>query len=195
MRIRCGCYLLAGVLALLAPAAQALRIDGLNPLEPQLAVDVMPTVTAHRMEIRLRDRLLSVAPWPSFLPQRFGRQKIEASRRLLPAGPSDRLSFTRPAERRPWLIVGQGARDGTVLAGAWRLQRAGDGWAIAEGGNVQAWHAAAPLSVPVDGARWCLYLLDADQPTLQKGVAAEREPQAAWAAQRLDANRACAPMR
>ena len=194
--MRGGGYLLAGILALLAPAAQALRIDGLNPLEPRLAADVTPTVVAHRMEIPLRDgRLLSVAPWPPFLPQRFGRQKIEASRRLLPAGPSDRLSFTRPSDGRPWLIVGQGARDGTVLAGAWRLRRAGDGWALADGGKVRPWHATAPLSVPADGARWCLYLLDGGPATLRKGVAGEREPQAAWAAQRLDANRACTPAR
>lgn len=182
-------HLVAAGLALLAfPAvhAQPLRIDGISPLAPLAAADVTPAVVAHRLEIRLQDgRLLSVTPWPAFLPQRFVSQTVEASRKMHPAGPEDRMSFIHSPARQPWLAVGNGARQASLLVGAWRLQRAGNGWAISDGSHSKAWTHAAPARIAVGGNHWCLYLLDAGTPRRQAGVATEGEARITWAAQRL----------
>jgi hypothetical protein len=182
------------VLACAAAHAQPLRIDGISPLAPLAAADVTPVVVAHRLEIRLQDeRLLSVAPWPAFLPQRFAAQTIEASRKMHPAGPADRVTFIHSPARQPWLAVGNGARQGTVLIGAWHLQHAGNGWAISDGSRSKSWTRAAPVRMAVGGNHWCLYLLDAGMPRRQAGVATEGEAQIAWAAQRLGAQQRSCP--
>ena len=174
--------------------AQPLRIDGIGVLEPLSAVDVTPQVVAHRLEIRLQDgRQLSVAPWPAFLPQRFSAQKMEASRKIFPTGPSDRVSFIRSPARQPWLVVGNGARHGAALVGPWKLQRTGDHWAVSDVRHDETWRLAVPLSVATGRDRWCLYLLDAGMPRRQPGIASEGEARVAWAAQRLDARGRCAP--
>jgi hypothetical protein len=173
--------------------AQPLRIDGIGALEPLSAANVTPQVVAHRLEIRLPDgRQLNVAPWPALLPQRFAAQKIEASRKIFPTGPSDRVAFIRSPARQPWLVVGNGARQGAALVGAWKLQRTEDGWAVSDGLRHDAWRGAVPLGVTAGRDRWCLYLLDAGMPRRQPGLAREGEPRAAWAAQRLDARGRCA---
>jgi hypothetical protein len=195
-------YLLACSLTAVAFAAgagiahaQPLRIDGIGALEPLSAVDVTPQVVAHRLEIRLQDdRLLSVAPWPAFLPQRFTAQKLEASRKVFPTGPADRVAFIRSPARQPWLVVGNGARDGAALVGAWKLQRSDDDWAVSDGRHHETWRVAMPLSVAAGHDRWCLYLLDAGTLRRQPGIASEGEPRVAWAAQRLDARGRCAAL-
>jgi hypothetical protein len=155
-------------------------------LAPLAAADVTPVVVAHRLEIRLQDeRLLSVAPWPAFLPQRFAAQTIEASRKMHPAGPEDRMAFIHSPARQPWLVVGNGARQASVLVGAWRLQRIDNGWAIFDGRRSKSWTRAAPARVAVGANHWCLYLLDAGTPRRQTGVATEGEAQITWAALRL----------
>jgi hypothetical protein len=177
-----------------AAHAQPLRIDGISPLAPLTAADATPVVVAHRLEIRLQDGwLLSVAPWPAFLPQRFASQTIEASRKMHPAGPEDRMSFIRSPARQPWLVVGNGARQASVLVGAWHLQRAGNGWTVSDGSRSKAWTRAAPARVMVGGNHWCLYLLDAGTPRRQAGVATEGEAQITWAALRLGAHRQSCP--
>jgi hypothetical protein len=182
------------VLACAAAHAQPLRIDGIGPLAPLAAADVTPVVVAHRLEIGLQDgRSLSVAPWPAFLPQHFGAQTIEASRRMSPAGPADRVSFIRSPARQPWLAVGNGARQGSALIGAWHLERAGSGWAISDGSRSKSWTHAAPARVATSGNHWCLYLLDAGTPRRQEGVATEGEARIAWAAQRLGAHQRSCP--
>lgn len=182
------------VLACAAAHAQPLRIDGISPLTPLSAVDVMPVVVAHRLEIRLPDgRLLSVAPWPAFLPQRFAAQTIEASRKMHPAGPEDRVSFIHGPARQPWLAIGNGARQGSALIGAWHLQHIGNGWAISDGSRSKSWTRTAPARAAVGGNRWCLYLLDVGTPRRQAGVATEGEAQITWAAQRLGAHQQSCP--
>lgn len=181
-------------LACVAAHAQPLRIDGISPLAPLAAADVTPAVVAHRLEIRLQDgRLLSVAPWPAFLPQRFVAQTIEANRKMHPAGPADRVSFIRNPARQPWLAVGNGTRQGSVLVGGWHLQHPGNGWAISDGHRSKTWTRAAPVRVAAGGNRWCLYLLDAGTPRRQAGVAIEGEAQISWAAQQLGTHQQSCP--
>ena len=178
----------AGLAAFVLPAAHAqpLRIDGISPLAPLTAADVTPVVVARRLEIRLQDgRLLSVTPWPAFLPQRFVSQTVEASRKMHPAGPEDRMSFIHSPARQPWLAVGSGARQASVLVGAWRLQHGANGWTVSDGSHSKAWTRAAPTRVAVGGNHWCLYLLDVGTPRRQAGAATEGEAQITWAAQRL----------
>lgn len=184
MRLR---HLLScAALALAATAqAQAPRIAGLDGFEPVPATMATPAVRAGTLEIPLQDgRRLTVAPWPALLPQRFGRQTVEAVRQMSPAGPSDRLSFTRPSESRPWLLVGTGTRSAAPLVGSWRLQGTERGWTVSDGARRKAWKAGVPLVVTVGRERWCLYLLDVAQPAPRAGVAVEGEPQLAWAAVR-----------
>jgi len=196
MMLRRAHFVAAGMAALACAAApaQPLRIDGISPLVPLAVADVTPVVVAHRLEIRLQDgRLLSVAPWPAFLPQRFAAQAIDANRKMHPAGPADRISFIRSPARQPWLAVGTGARQGSVLVGGWHLQHAGNGWAISDGRRSTAWTRAMPARVAAGGNRWCLYLLDAGTPRRQAGVATEGEAQISWAAQRLGAHQQSCP--
>jgi len=183
---------------LCAGGAQALQIDGLNPLQPLSATLTGATVRDGRLELKLADgRTLGVGDWPAFLPQRFGPQQVEASRRLRPAGPSDQLSLTRAGDSQPWLIVASGARRGATLVGAWQLQLNGRLWSISDGAAEKALgvdpRQAAPVQVAVDKQRWCLYLLQTQLPKARAGVAAEDEPQISWAGWRLEGNRKRCP--
>ena len=189
--------LLACMLAMAIPtAAQRLRIDGVGPLAPLSLPGVTPVVAGQRLEILAGDGTqLSVQPWPAFLPQRFAPQTVQAERRVLPAGPSDRLSFTRLAERQPWLVMGSGSRSGTPLVGDWRLHRDGQGWEIVGDGVARGWQPGQALRMIIAGQRWCLYLLDADGATQRHGIADESEAQASWAALRAEYGRPCGPER
>jgi hypothetical protein len=189
--------LLVSVLAMAIPAAaQPLRIDGVGPLAPLSLAGVTPAVTGQRLEIRAGDGAqLSVQPWPAFLPQRFMPQTVQAERRALPAGPSDRLSFTRPAARQPWLVIGSGSRSATPLVGDWRLGRDGQSWEIVGDGAARRWQPGQALRVIIAGQRWCLYLLDAGGAMQRRGIADESEAQASWAALRTEHDRPCRPER
>jgi hypothetical protein len=183
---------------LCAGGAQALQIEGLNPLEPLSAALAGAAAHDGQLELKLADgRTLGVGDWPAFLPQRFGPQQVDASRRLRPAGPSDQLSFSRAGESGPWLIVGSGARRGATLVGAWQLQLNGHLWSISDGATEKALgvdpRQAAPVQVMVENQRWCLYLLQTQLPKTRAGVVAEDEPQISWAGWRLEGNRKRCP--
>lgn len=179
--------------------AHAVRIEGmeglkgLTPVASVLAVGT-PAVRAGRLELRLADQgTLSVTPWPQYLPQRFDQQRIGVNRQLHPAGPIDRISLTRGAEPKPWLEIVHGARSGTNVLGDWLLQRTPSGWTLA-GAGTEHWlgngaQAGTPAVIPVDGDRWCVYLLESRVPQRHPNVAYEEEPQADWAAVRLEPGR------
>jgi hypothetical protein len=175
------CIALAGVVQ-----AQPVKIDGLNAFAPVASETTTPAIADGVLRMALPgDRQLRVAPWPSALPQRLGRQTVSGARELHPAGPSDRLSFTRPAQKRPWLIVATGARPASAVIGQWKLEFVDGRWQMADGTRHKRWPSdGAPLSMNADGARWCVYLLDGQRPQTQAGIATEGEPQAAWAAVR-----------
>src|SRR5438445_331497 len=178
--------MLVGV-ALAAPAG-ATRIDGLSALEPVSAVTTAATVTGDRLDLALSgNRKLSIAPWPRFLPQRLGKQQLDASRQMLPAGPSDQLSFTRIGETQPWFMVGTGARRSAKLVGAWELQLTDRQWSLSDGNKEKMLGAHdAPAKIAVGRQYWCVYLLEARMPQAQPGIAMEEEPQIAWAALKLN---------
>jgi hypothetical protein len=174
----------------LAPAADAVRIDGLGPFEPVSADAVVPAVDDGTMQIGLPDgSRLTVTPWPAFLPQRFGKQAVTGARQMHPAGPTDRLSFSRASEPSPWLVIGNGARRSTRLIENWQLQLAGRRWSVTDGKTrkiLESSHdQAKPVMVNVGIDRWCIYLLGAAIPAAQPNIAMEAEPQIAWAAVRL----------
>jgi len=195
----------ASVAALLAADANAVRIEGmesmkgLSPVAPVLAVGT-PTVRAGRLELHLAQHgTLSIAPWPHYLPQRFDQQRIGVSRLLHPAGPIDRISLTRGAESEPWLEIVHGARSASNVLGDWQLQRSSSGWSLIRG-RTEHWlgsgaQAGTPASVPVGDARWCVYLLESRVPQRHPNVAFEEEPQADWAAVRLESGRKRCPLR
>lgn len=195
---RCVSCCIAALAAILAVDANAVRIEGmetigLNPVTPVLAV-ATPVVRGGKLELRLPDRsVLSIAPWPHYLPQRFDTQRIAVSRQLHPAGPADRISFIRAAESEPWLEIVRGARRAASVVGDWQLQRTARGWSVVSGGT-EHWlgngaQAGTPVSVPVGADRWCLYLLESRVPQRHPNVAYEEEPQADWAAVRLEQGR------
>ncbi len=179
--------LLAGMLTMAIPAAaEPLRIEGLGPLAAPLLNGVTPTVAEQRLEIRGDDgMLLSVRPWPAFLPQRFTPQTVSAHRVPLPAGPSDRIIFSRHPGRQPWLVIGSGSRSGTPLVGNWQLRYDRQQWQIGDGNRVVIWETGRPLSVTVGGRRWCLYLLSGSEAKPRAGMADESEAQASWVAWRV----------
>lgn len=171
--------------------ANPMRIDGIPALEGISASGITPMVIQERLDIRLLadQRPVTISPWPRILPQRFVSQDIGAGRRLLPGGPVDRVTFTAPADNHPWLIVETGTRRSAVLIGTWQLSSSGREWHITDGsarktlkGNARQ---PAPVSVTVDGARWCIYLLESTFDEKKPDIAAEREPQIAWAAVRM----------
>jgi hypothetical protein len=183
--------LLAGTAAFaLATAAGAARIDGMNPFEPVLAKDVVPTVTDQTLQIQLPGGgSLTVTPWPKFLPQRFGTQSVTATRQLHPAGPIDRLSFSWATESSPWMIIGNGARRSTTLVENWQLQRSRGSWTLTDGSTRKLLGKEGdppkPVMINVGTDRWCVYLLESSIPVQQPNTATEAESQIGWAAVRL----------
>lgn len=174
----------------LATATHAARIDGLNPLEPVTADGVVPVVDEGTMQINLPDgRRLTIAPWPEFLPKRFGKQAVSGTRLIQPAGPIDRLSFSRVPEPSPWLVIGNGARRSTLVIDNWQLQLSGRRWLVNDGRtkkNLQSkTRQAMPAMVNVGPDRWCIYLLESAIPAGKPNIATEAEPQIGWAAIRL----------
>lgn len=192
-------WALASLVAALAVDANAVRIDGmesmkgLSPLAPVLAVGT-PAVRAGTLELRLPGHgTLSIAPWPQYLPQRFDPQRIGVSRQLHPAGPIDRITMTRGAESGPWLEIVHGARGASNVLGDWQLLRSAHGWSLANG-STEHWlgsgaQAGTPVSVPVGDSRWCVYLLESRVPQRHPNIVHEEEPQADWAAIRLESGR------
>ena len=189
--LRQGLSLIAGIAAIaLGTGADAARIDGLSAFEPVSADAVVPLVDNGTMHIGLPDgRSLTVAPWPAFLPQRFGKQTVTGTRKMHPAGPVDRLLFSRASEQSPWLAIGSGARRSTAIIGNWRLQLSGRRWSVSDGkakkrfaNNVQP---AGPAKINAGADRWCIYLLESETPVAQPNIAMEVEPQIGWAAIRL----------
>lgn len=179
--------------------AETVSIDGLNPLGPTTAGRVTPNVEGKRLQVRISEEAtVTIDGWPAFLPQQFTPQKLNASRMLRPSGPSDRVAFTRPEESRPWLLVGTGAIPSTELVEDWRLQFDGLNWALSDGKEEKhlrtANKPARPTIVPRGEERWCVYLLSADVPKTQPGVAVEGEVRASWAAVRLSSGKGrCEP--
>lgn len=171
----------------MAAPAVAASIDGLS-LEPIAAHAVTPAVNNRRLEINMpENEKLTVSPWPRFLPQHFSRQEIAGTREMAPAGPIDRLSFTRTTETKPWLIIANGARPASPLIGAWRLQLSGLQWSASNGASErvlgQGEDDAVPIMLNVDHRRWCIYLLESRMPApSHPGIASEEEPQIMWAA-------------
>ncbi len=173
-----------------ATAADAARIDGLNPFAPLTAERAVPTVDDGTMQLDAADgRRLTVTPWPKFLPQRFGPQTVTGTRQMHPAGPIDRLSFSHASEPSAWLELGSGARRSAETVGNWKLQLSGGRWIVTDGKNKKPLetkdHQALPAMIDVGTDRWCLYLLSSTLPVAKPDIATETEAQIEWAAIRL----------
>ncbi|GAB3549004.1 hypothetical protein GCM10027343_30190 [Noviherbaspirillum agri] len=208
-----GAVALAALLPVLfATDARAIRIagmesmKGLTPLTPVVAVGT-PTVRtntsgAGALELRLAEHgTLSLTPWPTYLPQHFAPQRISVSRELQPAGPVDRIALIRGTESEPWMQIVRGARSASHVVGGWQLQRSSNGWSLVRE-KTEHWlgsgaHAGTPASLPAGDARWCVYLLESRVPQRHPNaahVAIEEEPQADWAAIRLESgHKRCPP--
>lgn len=174
--------------------AETVVIDGVNPAAPVTADGVTPVVSEKRLEVSLHDQeTIRIESWPAFLPQQFAPQKMEATRMLHPSGPADRVAFTRMEESRPWLLVGTGAIPSSELLEGWQLQFDGLEWSLAKGKDEKhlrtANKPARPTIVTHGQERWCVYLLSAEVPKSQPGMAMETEPRAAWAAIRLSSGK------
>lgn len=183
---------MAACTAVMATHAGAVRIEGIDTTTPS-ATAVRPVVRDGRLEVRFYEQSsLTIAPWPAYLPQRFGMQHVSASRQPHPAGPVDRISFTRSGESRPWLLVGRGGRRSLAIVGEWKLQLSGKEWVARNGSKEYRMEnnllSAVPAGVSVGRERWCLYLLESRVPpeaSQDQPIVAEEEPQADWAAVRL----------
>lgn len=172
--------------------AAPLRISGLRADEP-LQARVQPQLDGQRMLLPLGESgALRIQPWPAGLPSQLGPQQLSAQWRRLPAGPVARLDFTRTGEDQAWLVLGSGTRPGHKLLGGWRLQmmeaqwwaRRGDTRILLDGASPQ------PAALQVDGATWCMSLLDGRIPESPHIAALrEQEAQADWAMVRLEGDR------
>ncbi len=194
MTTRLACLLVCCMGAAAAPA-QALQIVGLSTVEPLVADRVRPVVAngVLRMDVA-PEQTITVAPWPAYLPQRFSPQSVMATRRVHPAGPIDRISLRRGADRPVWLEIGAGVQPSATVIGPWHLHRSSRGWSVVHGKRHIVLSANAPASLRVGQARWCVYLLEAAVPRSQPGLAPEQEARAAWAAVRLDARQKACPV-
>lgn len=185
-------FLICGIAALAATASptlaareQALRIEGIGPAV-SAAFTARPMVRAGRLEMRLPDGgRLTIAPWPAYLPQRFGMQRIAASRQLHPAGPVDRISFTRVGESTSWLEIARAAHRSAGIVGDWKLQLGEKGWLATDGSSEHLLTSESPATVKIGRKRWCIFLLESRIPQDDPHVATEQEPQADWVAVRL----------
>lgn len=182
---------MAACTAAMATPAVAVRIEGMGATPSAAAV--RPVVRDGRLEVRLSAQSsLTISPWPAYLPQRFGAQRVTASRQPHPAGPVDRISFTRTGENRPWLLIGRGGRQSLAIVGDWKLQLSGKEWMATNGSKEYRMgndiSPAVPVGVSVGRERWCLYLLESRVPhdaAQDQHIVAEEEAQADWAAIRL----------
>lgn len=192
MTLRLACLLACSLF--MAGPALALQITGLSAVEPLAANEVRPTVKDGALRIELTpQQTVTVAPWPAYLPQRFGPQSIAATRQPHPAGPIDRISLRERADRPAWLEIGAGAPPSSAVIGPWRLQKPARGWSVAHGGQRIPLRANAPSAVRAGDARWCVYLLDEAVPQPRPGLATEQEARASWAAVRLGARQRRCP--
>ena len=189
-RHRCLSLLVCLAAMAMSASADAVRIDGLSAFEAISAAGVVPRVDEGIMHIGLPDaRTLTVTPWPAFLPQRFGNQTVSGTRQMHPAGPVDRLSFSRASESSPWLAIGSGARRSTTIIENWQVQLSGRHWSITDGRTRKRFEGRDqkinPVMVDAGTDRWCIYLLESSIPAGQPHIAMEAEPQIGWAAIRL----------
>ncbi|MEO8838399.1 MAG: hypothetical protein ABI351_06780, partial [Herbaspirillum sp.] len=114
--------------------AAALQINGLRPTEPLTAHTVQPQLDGQRLTLPLADGAnVRVQPWPSYLPQQFGPQRISGELRLLPAGPLSRLELTQIEQQQPWLLMAHGSRPYSALLGGWRLLLEQGQWLAQQG--------------------------------------------------------------
>lgn len=189
---RLSTFSAAALAVVLGADAGAVRIDGIGMVAS--AAETTPTVRAGRLDAQLSEQqVLTITPWPAFLPQRFGRQQVATERQLHPAGPVDRIAFTRSGESAPWLQIVRGSRRASPVVGDWRLQQSTQGWTISNGSTAywlgNGTHPVRPVSLVTGGERWCIYLLESRLPqTVSRELAGEMESQADWAAVRQRRN-------
>lgn len=182
---------LAGVLGALAftiaTPASALRIEGISPTQAESAL-VAPYVVNGALRMTLPSGgVLTISPWPAHLPQRLGRQYVEASRHLHPAGPVDRIEFRERSDGQPWLIIGNGQRPSHGVVGSWELAFADGAWLVRSNGNERALGVGnAAVRVEANGEYWCIFLLEAQEEQQRNtNVAREYEPHVSWVATRV----------
>lgn len=182
--------LLGMVACALVTPAHAARIDGLSPFEPMSAEEASLAVVNGAMHIDFPEgRKLTITPWPTFLPQRFGKQAVAGTRHMHPAGPSDRLTFKRAAQASPWMAIGSGARQSTSLIDQWQLQLSRGRWSVSDGKTRKFFGIEGappkPAMISIGADSWCIYLLESTMPAQQPQIAMEAEPNIGWAAIRL----------
>lgn len=168
--------------------ANAASIEGLDAFQP-MSAPASAVVEKEILKIQLQDaRVLKISPWPTYLPQRFSRQHIAAGRQLHPAGPTDSIEFRRKESAQPWLRVITGTRISHNVVGDWTLDRIDGAWTLRNGAIVQALKAGGKGArvVRVNGERWCVFLMDADNAVRKDAsVAHEQEPQVSLALVRV----------
>lgn len=176
-------------IAMLSGGVHALNIEGLNAFAPIAKHGVSATTHQQTLQIYLpHGQRIKVAPWPDFLPQSFAAQNFEGERQILPAGPADRLSFTRPTESRPWLLIGSHSQRGTHVTGDWHLQLIDGTWHVTDALKKkplkQTKRHASPTGITAGAERWQVYLLDTIKDTQRNGIAGEQEARISWVAVR-----------
>ncbi len=180
----------AGLAVAAVPPGMALTIEGLPLLAPLVLHDALAVAFHQRLEVRHADGVLRIQPWPDFLPPRFSAQKVVAERSLWPAGPSDRVTFTRQGEAQPWLIAGSRSRTETTVTGAWRLRYDETGWVVTDSRQtaVLSSSAAQPQAVRLDacGGTWDVYLLNGAGQSPPGSMAGDQEARVSWVAVRQD---------
>ncbi|HTN67752.1 MAG TPA: hypothetical protein VL051_16400 [Burkholderiaceae bacterium] len=191
--------------------AAGLYIDGLRTTEPLLAKNVQPRLDGQRLLLPLPDgRTIRIQPWLAPLPQHFEPQQVQGESRLLPAGPVSRIEFTRSGEPQAWLVMARGSRPGSELPGGWQLQLKQKQWWVVRAERRLVLNAvpgtgtstdvaadsvhAQPTRLTIEGADWCLYLLDARVPEPHAAALREQEPQADWVLLRqANCRKSCTP--
>jgi hypothetical protein len=187
--VRTAALCLLAVAALAAtPSGSAFSIEGLQPLMPLALDNVTATVQQKKLEVRYPEGYLSIHPWPEFLPQQLSDQKIRAERQPWPAGPSDRVSFTRRTEQHPWLIIGSQSRSAALVVGDWNLQRIDANWYVTNGKQTillaEKNENRAPIHIVACGERWRVYPLASKREKASSAAVTEREPRISWVAVR-----------
>ncbi|AXI03926.1 hypothetical protein [Aquirhabdus parva] len=57
------------------------------------------------LRFKLDQHAVWISPWPQQLPQRLAPQYVSAQTMVHPAGPIQRVTFRKPSESAPWLIL------------------------------------------------------------------------------------------
>ncbi len=172
----------------------ALHVEGVAPdtgdvqsSQPEALVKRFKVSSTGGLQFKLDRRAVTVTPWPQQLPKRLAPQYVHAQMIVHPAGPIQVISFRKPKDSTPWLLLTANGGQRSQLLPDQVVGKINVGFVYLLQHN-------EPLRVDINQAVilrddqtqvcWQFVLLGTTVP--KRSPVTESEPRADWAMQRLD---------